>query len=635
MPQLYAGSVNEAVLQGMSRDEQALALYLERKEHFFNKRGTFLRSLQPLYDLYIGATSSRHDKDRLHVHIPFIFSILQSNVSRKAQVTFGSSPIVDFQGFSKDDAPIARKVASLVTAQLDDADSFTKIVDLYLSADLYGTGVCRVDWRNIQRYEKWRELEFDPFAGSEAEVVREGWVTRFDGPNWDVVDLQDFWLQPGVREIRDAMWAMHRYVKDLSWVRAAAAGGLFKKSAVSDLEKRGMTTSVADEFHTRRTHFRTMTDYEARFEERFAKPVVLVDMIGEVPQEMAPDGVKWRLITVANDRVVLRNVPFPYWHGRLDMIFMAHRPMRDPGDFYGVGKAQLVARMQYLANRIASQKAAAVDLGVEPMWLVNRLAGINTKNLVTRAGRIVGVDGPVDDTVIRPISPDLRGLQVAYTEIGQLWQWMQQGTGIIEDTIMGIDGGGSDRQTATEFGGRMQGALSRQGLEALLAEKEIVEPLGDAFRQLNQQFLTLPHAVRLIGSEAMINPVTGTMLPQEPTSIDLSDLYPDYKARAVGASQILGKQFKQSQVLTLLQAASSNPVAIQIINWASFFKYVFRTFDLPNTDEFFVDTAMPPIANAMAGTQGNPAEALMGAGDALDEEGGISPELLAALGGGV
>src|SRR5262249_54024404 len=151
---------------------------------------------------------------------------------------------------------------------------------------------------------------------------------------------------------------------------------------------------------------RNLDEYESLRSDKYAKPVEIWEMWGDLPSALAPDGVQRRVCTLANRRVVLRNEPLPYWHGEIP--FIAYCPQPDPHYFHGVGKGEISERLQMTANRLANQKLDALDLFIDPVFLMNRQMGIDTQNLYMRAGRVIGVDGPVDDSVIRPLSPDLR-----------------------------------------------------------------------------------------------------------------------------------------------------------------------------------------------------------------------------------
>ena len=97
--------------------------------------------------------------------------------------------------------------------------------------------------------------------------------------------------------------------------------------------------------------------------------------------------------------------------------------------------------------------------------------------------------------------------------------------------------------------------MTRLMLEARLAEEQFVEPLANAFRNLDRQFLDLPYMQKILGSVATTNPITGLPYPQEAETIDFDDMAPDYRARAVGASQTIGKSTRQQNIVSQIGRA--------------------------------------------------------------------------------
>lgn len=594
----------------LQTESPILTLYKERDQHADNHYSGYMSKLAKRYDLYRGYYRGTYATGRNHVSVPFVFSVIQTAVSRKAQALFGSYPYIEVEATNKDQVPSARKLTALINAQLEACGTKSKAVDFLLTGEMYGTAVGRVGWKTLRRNEQFRAM--NPQTGQE-EVVS-GVVTRFDGPDWHVVDLLDFRLQPGARRIDEARWGLERYVMDLDELEMWASIGVYDTGAVAQLRSVGGPPSlVTDAINTRMQLYRSMHDTEARKAEKFAKPVYLEDMIGYVPSELAGDGFPFRLITIANKSVVVRNKPFPHWDGELP--WFSYTPMQDPHYFHGVGKIEVIEKIQYLVNRWASQKADAMDTLIDPMWLVNRQAGVDTQNLYTRAGRVIGVDGAVDDTVIRPLYPDLRGVQQVWGELQQSWGWIQQATGIVEDTVMGLPS--ADRQTKAEFLGRQENVLTRQALEVSLAEEDFLRKLVTKIVSLNKQLLSVPTEVRLIGASAMTDPVTGLPLPPESATLTLDDLNTDFGIRIRGGSQVMSKMGKQQNLLGLLQTIQANPVAMPAINWVNMLRYTFETFDVPNSREFFNEGVVPMINQqpgaGSAGTEsGIPLSAVLG-----------------------
>jgi hypothetical protein len=561
---------------------------------------------------------------RNNVSLPFIFSMIQSDVARKVQTSLGAWPIVTFSGYAPEDSARAKKNEVLISAQMKDCDSLVKGVDFFLQADLYGTAVARYGWKNLTRRNRVRTRE-QIAPGFEVPVVREYDAEHFNGPNWEPIDPLDFWPQPGRKRIEDMAWVIHRYWLDLDDMLEDCRGPYpyFDLRAVRELQTNPIGPASQDEFKVRQLIFRNQWDYEARQVERFAKPIEIWEMQGTIPDDMAPDGIRTRCIAIGNARVVLKNRELPFWDQQKS--FKAYSPMPDPHAFFAPGKVEVAEKLQAAANRIANQKLDALDLLIDPQFVVSSGANVNTQNLFSRAGKLILVDGAADDSNIRPLTPDMRGVQGAYQEIGQLWQFMQLGAGI-NDIVMGLTQ--NDRETARGFLGRQENVLTRLMLEARVAEEMFIEPLANSFRNLDRQFLQMPKEIQILGSLSMTNPITGLPMPQEPTTVDYDDIAPDYRARAVGATQMLGRSVRQQNLLGLLQIMSANPAMLQLVNWANFARQAFDLFDFKNVEELLV-SQIPAVNQAAQEGGVNPLQIANAAQTPFDQ---LSPDILAQLG---
>ena len=627
MPMTGAGK-NEAGQQRGSRgvsDERIVELVDSRRQHSLRYNHRFFQRLPSWYNTYRMVWQGRLSQFRNNVSIPFIYSMIQSDVARKVQTSLGSWPIVTFGGYAPEDAARARKNEILISAQMKDADSLIKGVDFFLQADMYGTAVARYGWKNITRKNKVRMRE-QIAPGFEIEREHTYDAEHFNGPDWEVVDPLDFWPQPGKKRIDDMAWVVHRYWRDLDDLRedAQAENPYYDRKALRTLEVAPLGGTTHDEYRSRMYMFRNQWDYEARAAEKFSKPIEIWEMMGAVPDEMAPDGIRLRSICIGNGRVVMRNKPLPFWDQQKP--FKSYSPMPDPHSFWAPGKVEVSEKLQSAANRIANQKLDALDLLIDPQFVVSSQANLNTQNLFSRAGKLILVDGPADDSNIRPLVPNLSGVQSAYQEIGQLWEFMQLGTGI-NDIVQGNTSG--SRETARGFMGRQENVMTRLMLEARIAEEQFIEPMANAFRNLDRQFLTMPYEQKILGSIATTNPISGLPYPQESQSIDYDDMAPDYRARAIGATQTIGKSNRQQNFVSLLQMMSANPAMMQMVNWANFARQMFELFDFKNVEELLVTQV--PAVNQMAQEGGvDPMQVAQGlSGSNLPQ---LDPQILAMLG---
>jgi hypothetical protein len=604
-------------------NSRVIELVDSRRQHSLRYNHSVFNRLQSYYNSYRGVWQGKIAQFRNNISIPFTFAMIQSDVARKVQTSFGAWPIVSFEGYAPEDVANAKKNEILISAQMKDCDSIVRAVDFFLQADICGTAVARIGWKNLTRKNRMRKME-QVAPGWSVPVVREYEAELFNGPVWEPIDRLDFWQQPGVKRIDDMAWCIHRYWAEYDDLveDANSPYPYFDRNAVEQLKEFPLQGSARNEYVQRLSVYRNEADYMARQQERFAKPVEIWEMHGLVPREFAGDGIRHRCIAIANERVVLKNREGPM--GNQEKPFKSYAPMPDPYSFDGVGKAEIAYGPQRTADRLNNQKLDAIDLLIDNQWIVSSTANINTQNLFSRTGRIIMVDGPADESTIRPLSPDLRGVQVGNEEISRLFQFMQLGTGETE-SVMGVQGGG--RETARGFLGRQENALTRLAMEARLAEEGFIEPLANMFRQLDRQYLTTPHQVKILGSMAMVNPITGLPLPSEPVTVEEDDLAPDYRARAVGASQMMGRSVRQQNLMSLLQIMSANPAMMQLVNWANFARQAFELFDFKNVNELLVNQV--PMVNQMAQEGGIAPQQMAGAASA--PMGQLSPEILSQL----
>jgi len=567
--------------------EQIVRLVMGRKQHSENYFGGIRRELPLLYNLYRGVMSGNINTHKNSMHIPLILSTIQADVARKVATSFGEPPFITFFGADPGDQIIARKREALHTQQLLDDGIVGKAYDIFLTADLYGTTFIRTGWEHKEEDAMISQAQFLPLSQKVIQIVTKQRLVTRSGPTIKVLDGLDVFPQPGFRDPQEADWFEEREWLDLDDIRALATINvmgetIFDPSEVRRMEREGFGASEANEdYKTWRGTWRTGIDSDGRQREQYARPIELVTMWGKIPSELAPDGIRNRVITVANGRYLLRNRPMPFWS--LKKPIRTYSPIQDPHYIYAPGKAEIAKKMQIIANRFVNQQLDVLDLFIDPVFFANRSFNMPTQNLVMRPGRFFFGDGSPQENIM-PLSPDMNGFQMGVQMTEIIWKWMQQGLGIVEDTVMGQ--GAGNRTTAREYLGRSEAVATRLLLESRLFESTCFEPLMDDWTDLNRQMLDLPHEVLLLGQSATRDTLTGGEIPDTKRQyISGTDLVPNYEARAQGSLSRLGKGVRQQNLTLLLQAASGNPVVASAVNWINFFRQIFMVFDIQNVDE--------------------------------------------------
>lgn len=618
-------------------DEAILNLVREQLEHTNRYHAPLYSKVQGWYNSYRAVYTGQLTPNTNNIALPYIYSAVWSDVAQKVNSLFGASPVITFQGYDPANKGIAKKNEVLVTAQMDDCQTFAKAVDFLSQADLNGTGLARVGWT---RTERWRRFRQSTQGGPQIGLQK---VVDFDGPDWQVVDILDFKPQPGKKRISDMAYIFHEYYADYDDLVDMNTGQtsqglqpIYNPAALARLKDVPLSGETMDTYRARSGMYRNYNQYQARREETYAKPVKITERWGLVPSEFAINGARFVVYTIGNDREVLRKDEMPLWHGK--MPFIACSPTPDPYYFFGIGKAQLAEPLQAAAARMMNTKLDALDRFIHPMFFGDVDKIPSTDNLFTKSGRIFPTEGD-PRAAIMPLEVNMQGISAAMGEIQMLNDFIQRATGITDDTVQGLNTG--DRETARGALMRHERSMTRLGMESMIVGKEFVEPLANMFRDLNRQFLTVPKEVRILGGMAEINPITGLPYPETAQHITPEDLMPDYQARAVGPMMLMTEGQQRQDAMQLAQIMVANPVWAQSLGWVAFAKKIFTIFKW-DYSEFLPNTV--PALNAAASAGTTPEKVLEAADSMLGGAGGqmlppvngeqINPQIAAMLGGG-
>lgn len=559
--------------------QQLVDLVRDRVDAWMQYSSIFRERTLNFYRLYRGLTPSMYHLHKHNIHLPLIFSAVWSDISKKLGATFGVFPYCEFQP-RPGQADFARKQSYLFQSQFDEDEGRLKALDLYLMADIVGAGIGLDGWKYASHKAQFTDIEIAPLTGKRVQVIAEmDEYVDFNGPTWQPIDSMDFIGECGKVHIRDMAYAGHQYMLDLDQVRDLTRREIFEKDALGELEDEGGGyDDVWDTVKDRRGWpLFTQNNWSATPPDTSLRPVKCVDIVGEIPSELAIDGCKRVILTVANDRYLMRARPLSRFDQKLP--YWSTSPNPDPYYFWPMGKAEVLEKIQIAANKFTNQNLDFNQLLIDPMWVVSRQANLDPSNMYSRPGRVFMVDGvPQEKWMPLPINTAGAQLSAQVSEI--LWRWGQLGTGVIEDTVQGS--GVSSRTTAREFVGRQESSLGRLGFEAGIMEQQWLEPLSERFIDHDRQFLDLPHEFQVLGDAAHIDPISGK--PVEPISAIATpdDMGVRFRSKARGASSRLSLAAKQQNVMGVTQVLGQIPAAQAAINWIGWSKMIAQLFELPS-----------------------------------------------------
>jgi len=200
---------------------------------------------------------------------------------------------------------------------------------------------------------------------------------------------------------------------------------------------------------------------------------------------------------------------------------------------------------------------------------------------------------------------DFRSMQSGGAMTQQLWQFLQMGSGVQEDTIMGLQG--SDRQTAREFIGRREASGTRLMLESVIYDQRYLEPLADMFASMDLQFLEVPREVMILGDSAIMDPITGAKVDDNRAIIRGEDLVRQYSARALGTTMQISAETKRANDLVVFQTvASAGDAMLASFNLVNFLRQFLTDMGYKNVNELVAQSPQAQEFAAQAGIPGGP-----------------------------
>lgn len=247
-------------------------------------------------------------------------------------------------------------------------------------------------------------------------------------------------------------------------------------------------------------------------------PVTLEVCVGMVPYE-PEDGIIWRRQVIANDSIVIRDVPNPTPDLKPEYFGTAQIPV--PGFVYGDSVVRYAAPLNAQLNRLENFRMDEVVMGVWQQYIANRSA-VTTGQLEFAPGGVIMLDTMQDVRTAfsvlerRPVMPE------SYRESGVKRDQIERITGATA-AQQGAVPETQDR-SATAFAGRMQLGDQRFRLATMHQNWVFKRNLLKRMFALYQRNLPPERLVRIVGTDYQV-PIDISML-QDDIDINIeADIY--------------------------------------------------------------------------------------------------------------
>jgi hypothetical protein len=515
-------------------DEEMLALGMARYEASMD----LIRSLRDnwkqwdfLYRNYVPRSDWPFDTN---LHIPAIFSTIESFLPRLV----ANRPRIKIDARNDEDIPTARVHRELMDYQWDYVGMNLKMVEMCKSGLTKGTAVGKLGWMRITQAKTIRRrLTADNGLIQQQETTED--VRIYDDPIFDLIDLENFLIDPDARSIESARYAGERHKLTLDEIEAwmdATPDWPWKRSALTELQDAGRASADADTDTNRR-------ETQAAFGSGDPEPNKQRAMIFEFEvieywedQRMA--------VFVRSPEILLLQQKNPYWHQKKPFVIFVDNLI--PGSIYGMGEAELLESMNIELDDIHNLRLEAAKRNTMKMYKVRRGSPPYLMDIKFVPQGKIPVNQPDDITPL--IEQDVAAS--GYREEDMLRLWIQETSGN-PNSLTGLVAPVGN-ETATGASLLAQTANARASVKFLQLVEMTLLPMAKMWISLNEQYIDQERVIRVVGPEGDMM----VRLAPEDVARSGSDL--DVKID-VGATDPVNRELKLQRSINALQVVAQIP----------------------------------------------------------------------------
>lgn len=324
-------------------------------------------------------------------------------------------------GKRESDHQQAEIIEGFLRHRLEDLGFSERYAQFLKQAIITGNSVAAVPW--VQRHRRQQVAKPIEVLGVPiGETLVEEDVLTYNGPEFDVIDMFNFYVDPNATRFEDAM-AIHRLERPLRHVQN------LPEVYTNTSGLKGMATG-SDNPVTHRSH----TSQTQQAADAIEPMVELLEIWGDFV--VGKQTFENYVCVIANGERMIRFEPNPYHHGMKPFVFTGLIPV--PNEIYGIGAIEKCLGLQHAINTLTNQKLDVINISINNpfTYLINDDV-FDPNTVVTRPGALIPVKN--HDT-LKPIQY-LNNFTVAFDEIADLKGEVEHATGALK-YLTGAGGSG-------------------------------------------------------------------------------------------------------------------------------------------------------------------------------------------------
>ncbi|NDG29270.1 hypothetical protein EB118_04105 [bacterium] len=464
--------------------------FMKKSDEYREPHIEIARKSREIYENW--SPSSKSMVQRANLKLPFGFTIIETQTPQIIDIFFRGGSVIQFRGQGAEDAKFEDAMTDFHIHQFEEMGFQPKTAAFIKAMLLDGTAFAKVPYRYKEIETMRRFSQVDPLSGVTVSTKRPVTEVLFDGPDLEVIPIYDFfpdWTVKKPGDVAAMRGCVHRTFKTLASLQN---NPLYKNT--EELEY-SVSAKGADAWSrpyysdAYKDEFDKLNDNEEGIKEE--GPIEVWEYWGLFDPK--DDGnFEEYIIVVANGDVVLRCEP-NFYDYKFKPFVACPNYLRE-SEFYGVPELMAVRSLIKEANTLRNARLDNINLSVNPMWIADRAAGINTKSLFSRPNGVIWTN---DVNAIRPLPPMDPSIG-SREEMAFIQNDIQNATAMVNAAPVASNLGKQFGRSATGVNFIQSFASSRISLKARMLAEMYFKPVAKIMLLTNRQFVTEEKWVRVL-----------------------------------------------------------------------------------------------------------------------------------------
>lgn len=457
-----------------------------------------------------GGTKTNVNASRANLELPLAFQQVESFVSQMTETMVGESPYIQYTGRTPDDDQPAEQITDFTQYQLETGGFLSAWVPWIRNVGKYGNAVLKINWETdlieLESEEQIPQIGIDPQTGSPfVSFITQKKTEEYkkhEGPRFYNRSIFDFFVPRGASscDVQKMSWVIDRVYRNLEDLLDnplyARAHDQIKYLLENNEEDHKITGDGGTALDTpKRTDLSLKNP--AKGLSKYKGQVEILEYWGEYRKEKGEKAEQYiiAVAVVGEEKLLLRFEENP-----LSFKFKPFIMSNDyaiEGEPYGYGELHHIKGLIQESTALRNARLDVANLSLNRVWLVERQAGVNLRELYTAPNKIILTN---DLNGIRPMEMG----QVTVSSVNELARIdfdIQNTTEIINPRQDVSNVGAAFGSTATGVNFLVGKSNLRLLTKARLLQEQFFKPLADILNWMNRDLVTDDMYYRLAGED--------------------------------------------------------------------------------------------------------------------------------------